>query len=206
MAKSRKMASEDLRSLCTLGLLIALMLTLKLLGLDNIMIGPLKTSFLTVPVAIGAMMMGIEGGTILGAAFGVISFYDAVNGSGGLTNIFFGYSVVHTMILCIGMRMLMGFFTALIFKAVKKVDKTNTICYFVGGLLAPMLNTVFFMSYIVLVFYQTEKVQSMVASKGAANAFMFIILTVGVQGLIEWATGLIIGGSVGKGLSKALKQ
>jgi hypothetical protein len=33
-----------------------------------------------------------------------------------------------------------------------------------------------------------------------------VLLTVGFQGLIEWATGLLIGGSVAKGVAVALKR
>ena len=62
------------------------------------------------------------------------------------------------------------------------------------------------MGFIVLVFYRTEFVQSRVAALGASGPLMFIVLSVGVQGLIEAATGLVIGGAVAKGVAHALKR
>jgi short subunit fatty acids transporter len=88
----------------------------------------------------------------------------------------------------------------------KKIDKKKIFCYYVGGLMAPMLNTILFMGYIVLVFYKSEFVQNLVSNLGAVNPLMFVILLVGVQGLIEWGTGCVVGGSVAKGVAHALKR
>ena len=60
------------------------------------------------------------------------------------------------------------------------------------------------MGYIVTVFYQTDFIQERVAALGAANPIMFIVLLVGVQGLVEAATGAVIGGGVAKAVAKAL--
>lgn len=205
MKKSTR--SSKLVYLCELAMLLAVMLVMKLLGLDNVQLTPfLKTSFLTVPIAVGAMLMDPLAATILGGMFGMMSLLDAIRGVSVMTATFFSISPVHTVILCLGTRMLMGFLTGIIFKAVKKIDKTRIVCYYLGGLLAPMLNTIFFMGYIVLAFYQTDYIQNLVVSKGAQNAFMFVVLLVGVQGTIEWATGLLVSGTVGKSVSVALKQ
>ena len=75
---------------------------------------------------------------------------------------------------------------------------------FVASLSAPLLNTVFFMGYIVLAFYQTEYVQGLVAAKGATNPLMFIVLLVGVQGLIEAVVCSVAGTAVARGIHKAL--
>ena len=123
-----------------------------------------------------------------------------------MTGFFFQTSPVHTFILCVVTRTLVGFLTGVLFLVLKKIDRKRIWCYFAGGLLAPMMNTIFFMGYIVLFFYQTEFVQNLASTKGAVNPLMFVILVVGVQGLIEWATGLVIGGSVAKGVAAALKR
>ncbi len=189
-----------------LALFIALELVFRLIGLGRVPVGPLNMSFLTVPVAVGAMLLGPVQGLILGAVFGLCSLWDAVTGAGGMTNIFFGISPVHTVILCVGTRALMGLLTGLIFQAVRKVDKTKTLAYFVGAFSAPFLNTLLFMGYIVLVFYGTEYVQGLAANKGAANPFMFVILLVGLQGLIEMLVCTITGGAASKGVAAALKK
>ena len=198
--------NKQLRNLVLLALFVALEMVFRLIGLGRVPVGPLNMSFMTVPIAVGAMLLGPWQGAVLGTVFGLCSLWDAVNGSGGMTNIFFGISPVHTVILCVGTRALMGWLTGLIFRWIHKIDKTKTVSYFVGAFCAPFLNTLFFMGYIVLAFYQTAYVQDLVAAKGSANPLMFVVLLVGVQGLIETLVCTITGGAVGKGVSVALKK
>ena len=200
------MKNTKLYNFVLLALFVALELVFRLIGLGRVPIGPLNMSFLTVPIAVGAMLLGPVQGMILGAVFGLCSLWDAVTGSGGMTNIFFGISPVHTVILCVVTRALMGLLTGLVFKAIRKIDKTNTIAYFVGAFSAPFLNTLLFMGYIVAAFYGTEYVQGLVADKGATNPLMFVVLLVGLQGLIEMVVCTITGGAASKGVAAALKK
>ena len=194
----------NVRYLCEVALLVAIELMMKLLGLGSVPIGPLYMSFLTIPIAIGAMLMGPLAGTILGAVFGAVSFKDAVTGVSLMTGTFFQISPLHTLILCIGTRMLMGFCCGWLFRFLRMVDKKERVCYVLGALSAPLLNTVFFMGYIVLVFYQTEYIQNLVTSYGAANPIGFVVLLVGVQGLVEAVVCAVVGGAVSKGAAVAL--
>ena len=195
------------KTLAQIALLIAIEIVMRLLGLGSIPIGPLVMSFLTLPIAIGAMLIGPAAGAILGAVFGIASLYDAITAKSAMTGFFFQYSPVSTIILCVGMRILMGFCCGLIFKAVSKLDKgEKTWSYFVGALSAPLLNTIFFMGYIVLFLYNTDFVQNLVVARGAANPIHFVVLLVGVQGLIEAVTVCIIGGILTKVLSKVIKK
>ncbi len=205
MANNKK-GRVDTRFLAQLALLIAIQIVMRLLGLGRVPIGPLNMSFLTLPIAIGAMLMGPLTGAILGGVFGLFSLWDAISGAGGMTTIFFQYSPVSTVILCVGMRVLMGLCCGLIFKLVSRLDRDEkTWSYFVGALSAPLLNTIFFMGYIILVFYNTEYIQNLVANKGALNPLHFVVLLVGVQGLIEAVSVAIIGGILAKVLSKVVR-
>ena len=197
----------DTRFLAQLALLIAIQIVMRLLGLGRVPIGPLNMSFLTLPIAIGAMLMGPLTGAILGGVFGLFSLWDAISGAGGMTAFFFQNNPVSTVILCVGMRILMGVCCGLIFKVVSKLDRDEkTWSYFVGALSAPLLNTIFFMGYIILMFYNTEYIQNIVATKGALNPLHFVVLLVGVQGLIEAVSVAIIGGILTKVLSKVVKN
>ena len=48
--------------------------------------------------------------------------------------------------------------------------------------------------------------QNLVASKGATNPLMFVVLLVGLQGLIEMVVCTITGGAAAKGVAAALKK
>lgn len=117
---------------------------------------------------------------------------------------FFQISPLNTFVLCLVMRVLMGFCVGLIFKALRFVDRRGGWSYFIGALSAPLLNTLFFMGYIVLVFYNTEFIQSKVADLGAVNPLMFVVLLVGVQGLIEAIVCCAAGGVITRAVSSFL--
>ena len=197
--------NQDLHTLTRLALLVAIELVMKAVGLGSVPMGPLYMSFLTLPIAVGAITMGPMAGDVLGGVFGAVSFYDAVTGASAMTGALFQVSPLHTFILCVGMRMLMGLLVGLIFQGLKKADHKGTWSYFVSSMAAPGLNTLLFMGYIVLAFYNCDYVQSLVANKGASNPFMFVVLLVGVQGVAEFLVSGILGGIVARAVHKYLK-
>lgn len=201
--KERK---TNVRYMTELALLVAIVLVMKVTGLTSIPVGPLVMSFATVPIAVCAMLMGPLAGGILGMIYGFTSFYDAITGKSVMTGIFFQLSPFHTFILCVGMRVLVGVCAGWLFRLFHKVDRSKTVSYFLGGLCTPLLNTLFFMGYIVLVFYGSDYVQERVATLGASGPLMFVILSVGVQGLIEAIVGAVVGGALTKGVAHALKS
>ena len=201
-----KTTSSNVRYLTQLALLIAIELAMRAIGLGAIPVGPLVMSFLTLPIAVGAILCGPVSGLILGGVFGVLSLTDAISGRSVMTGTFFAISPVHTAILCIGMRLLMGYCCGLLYKLVRKADPRGTWSYFVGSVSAPLLNTLFFMGYICLVFYRCDYVQGLVTKLGATNPIMFVILLVGVQGLAEAGVCGVLGGFVSKTLDVVLKR
>ena len=197
----------DARTIAEYAIFIAIIFVMRITGLSRIPVGPLVMTLTMVPIAIGAMLLGPLGGGILGMIFGFTSLYDAVTMVSPMTGFFFHQvSPLHTVILCVVLRALVGALTGWLFLLCKRLDKRRIWCYFAGGLLAPLLNTILFMGYIVLVFYQSEYVQNLVAQKNIVNPLWFIIVLVGVQGLLEWLAGLVIGGGVAKAVAHALKR
>ena len=194
------------RYLAEVALFVGIILVMKITGLSSVPVGPLVMTFTMIPIAIGSMLLGPLAGTILGAVFGLTSLYDAITGKSAMTYFFFQESPFFTVLLCVGTRALVGAVTGWLFRLLSKADKKHTWSYFAGGLAAPLLNTLFFMGFIVLVFYRSEFVQTLVSKVGASGPIMFIVLVVGVQGLVEAATGLVIGGAIAKGVAHALKR
>ena len=190
----------DVRTLTQLAILVAIELVMKLIGLGSVPVGPLYMSFLTVPIAIGAIVLGPVAGAILGGVFGLVSFMDAIKGASIMTSSLLAVSPVHTFILCFGMRVLMGVCVGLIYSGMARVCQKRVVNCFVTSLAAPLLNTLFFMGYIVLAFYQTDYVQSLVFAKGAGNPLMFVVLLVGVQGVVEAIVCSVTGTAIGTAL------
>lgn len=194
----------DLTAMMQLAMLICIQFVMKAIGLGSVPVGPLYMSFLTLPIAVGAMIIGPEAGAILGGVFGLVSFKDALTGGSVMTSTLFAVSPVNTFILCVVTRVLMGYLAGVVFKAVSKLDRKGSWSYFVGAIAAPVLNTVFFMGFLVLAFYNTEYVQGLVSKLGARNPLMFIVLLVGLQGLVEAVTCGALGGVVVKAVSMFL--
>ena len=199
------MKNTNTKTLTRVALLVAIELVMKLVGLGSVPMGPLYMSFLTLPIAVGAITMGPAVGALLGGVFGAVSFYDAITGASAMTGALFQVSPLNTFVLCVVMRVLMGWCCGLIFSALKKLDKSRTWSYIVSAMCAPALNTLFFMGYIVLAFYGCDYVQNLVSVKGAANPFMFVVLLVGVQGVAEFLVSGILGGIVARAVRKFLK-
>ena len=194
----------DLLTLVQLAMLICIQLVMKAIGLGSVPVGPLYMSFLTLPIAVAAIIIGPAGGAITGAVFGLVSFKDALTGGSVMTSTLLGVSPIHTFILCVVTRTLMGFLTGVVYSLIKKFDHRRTWSLFVGSIAAPLLNTLLFMGYICLVFYHTDYVQGLVNTLGVSNPFAFVVALVGVQGLIEAVAVGVVGGIVCKALSSFL--
>ncbi len=201
---SGRIASKKVRYMCLIAVFIAIELLLKLSGLGNIPINPiLNVTLLTIPVAIGAILLGPLAGTILGAVFGATSFIQPMS---PMVAAFIPISLPHTIALCVCMRALMGFCVGWIFKLFQKIDKKRVFCYFGASFFTAFLNTLFFMGYLVLAFYNTEYVTERIVKLGAMNPLHFVILFVGINGLFELVTTTIIGGGVSKGVDYAINR
>ena len=130
------MKNTNTKTLTRVALLVAIELVMKLVGLGSVPMGPLYMSFLTLPIAVGAITMGPAVGALLGGVFGAVSFYDAITGASAMTGALFQVSPLNTFILCVGMRVLMGLCCGLIFKGLQKLDKSRTWSYILSAMTA----------------------------------------------------------------------
>ena len=193
VSKKKRMNVKDLT---TMGLLTGILLVMAFTPLGYFHTLGVDISLMMIPVAIGAMLMGPKAGAWLGFVFGATSFYQALTGTSVFSATLFNISPVNTFLLCIPTRMLMGFMTGVIFLLVSKLDKKKTVCYFVGGFFAAFLNTVFFMATLILLFWNTEYIQGFNVAFGGVNPFLFVVMFVGVNGMLEWPASCIAGGVV----------
>ena len=61
---------KNTKTLTRVALLVAIELVMKMVGLGSVPVGPLYMSFLTLPIAVGAITMGPAVGALLGGVFG----------------------------------------------------------------------------------------------------------------------------------------
>lgn len=186
-------------------LLVAVTIIMGLTPLGTLRTPFLNVSLVTVPVAIAAIVLGPVAGMICGLTFGITSFINALTGASGMLSTLFVINPFGVFVTAVVTRTLEGLLVGFIFKGLKKLN-LKAVAYYIAAICCPLLNTLLFMSCIVLFFYNTDYVQGLVTKVGATNAFNFVILLVGVQGLIEAATALIIAGSVSLTLAKTVNK
>ena len=177
-----------------LALLAAILVIMAFTPLGYLRMPGLEITFNVIPVAVGAVVLGPVAGAILGGVFGATSFIQCF-GMSPFGATLLSINPVATFVTCVIPRILEGWLTGLIFQAFHRSGR-DKIGVPVANLACPLLNTLFFMSCLVLFFYKTEYIQGFVETLGAANPFIFVILFVGVNGLVEALVCFVVGTAV----------
>ena len=188
------------KQLTILGLMVAIMIIFSFTPIGSIPIGPLSISLQVIPMAICAITLGPKGGAIGGAIFGFLSFLQCfgIGVTSGMGVILVGINPFLAFIQRFVPRLLDGFLVGCIFKAVRK--KNTYLACAVAGFFSAFLNTLFFMTALVLLFGNTDYMQGLI---GGRNIIVFICTFVGINAVFEMISSTIITGMLGSGLFKA---
>ncbi len=125
--------SDWVREVAALGMLTAVTLIMGFTPIGYIPVGPLKLTFMTIPVIIAAALFGPRGGAVIGGMFGLTSFIQAATGASLLTGALFQLQPVLTFLLCVVPRVLEGWLSGLLFKGLSAVRKKPAFSYITGG-------------------------------------------------------------------------
>lgn len=185
-----------------MAVLIAIVLIMALTQLGYLRTAGLEVSIITIPVVIGAMIIGPKAGAVLGLVFGLTSFYQCF-GMSLFGSVLLGINPFLTFVVCVPTRALMGWLTGIVFKGIHRVDKTKTVSYFICGLLGAFFNTALFMGMLVICFWNTTYIQEINTGFGDLNPVLFILAFAGINGLLELPAACLAGGAISKALSKA---
>lgn len=196
--------TKGTRSMVELSLMSAIIIVMAMTPLGYLKTPFLSITLLTIPVAVGSIILGPGGGAFLGAIFGATSFAQALSGA-GMTAILLQTHPLGVLFLCFVPRILEGFLCGLIAKILRKT-KFKKAVFYIAGISCPVLNTILFMGTVVTLFYQTDYIQTLVNNLGAKNPLGFIVALVGFQGLVEAVVCGAVSGTVSLTLAKALKR
>lgn len=192
---------QKITRIVIMGLLTAILVVMSFTPLGYLNIGPLSITLNIIPVAIAALTMGPVGGAAAGAVFGLTSFLQCVGI--GLPSPFgvalFGINPIFTIITCFVPRILDGFLLGYINKFVSDVSN-SIVSSFITGFAAALLNTVFFMTSLMVLFGKTSLIMDM---RGEMNVIAFMCAFVGINAVFEIVASTIVTGGVGTALLKA---
>ena len=185
--------------LVLLGLLTAILFVMSYTPLGYLKIFGVEITFNVIPVAIAAIALGTSGGAAVGAVFGLTSFLQCVQGTSPFGATLLGINPVFTAIVCFVPRILAGLISGAIHKPLTNKLGKKVPC-FITGFLSAFLNTLFFMTALILLFGKTDYIMGM---RGGANLIAFVCAFVGINAVFEMLASTVISGAVGNALYKA---
>ena len=196
--KSNKVTTSQLT---ILGLMAGILFLMAYTPLGYLNIGPLAVTFNVIPVAICAVVLGPTGGAVAGAVFGLTSFLQAmgIGGTSALGAALFQINPFLSAVQCFVPRILDGLLIGFIYRGMRKKTNVYASCA-VTGFFSAFLNTLFFMTALVVMFGNTEVIQNLM---GGRNVIIGCCMMVGVNAISEMVSSTIITAAVGTALSKA---
>lgn len=198
--KTRTINAKQLQDLTLTAVLAALVLLMSFTPLGYLKIGFVSITFLTIPVAIGAMVVGPSAGLFLGTLFGVTSLIQAIIGD-PFGQMLLSMNPFLTGVLCIVPRALMGYLTGVLFKLYRKWIKGEKVLPMIaGGATASLLNTILFIGGFIgfyLIYHNDPNF-----AETTVWGIILSVLTLNV--LIELATGIVVSAAASRALVQFL--
>ncbi|MBR6185783.1 MAG: ECF transporter S component [Clostridia bacterium] len=201
-----KTPKSKVLALCEFGMLVAVEIVMSVTPLGYLNLPFLAASLLTIPVAIGAIMLGTWASTLLGLVFGITSFIKGFSSTSPMTVAMYAMSVPKAFVVAVIGRVLMGLCAGLVVRAVRKARPKGLWDNIAGSLAAPLFNTAFFMGLLMLFYYRSDYIQDLIATTGVSSPLLLICVMVGTQALIEAAACGVISTAVSKALQAAVHR
>ena len=195
---------ENVRSrtawLARLAILLAVIIVMTALNIGNIPIGPIVATVYQIPVIIGAALLGVGAGCILGGAWGVFCFWLAL--SGQTTDVVALAAIQQSPLLyfCIAFfpRLLCGLLSGLVCRGMQRVCRgKGTLAFAVTGAVGSLCNTVFYLGALYLL------IRDLLASLygidvGAVGAMVLGVAT--TNGLLEAVLSCVLTAAICRAL------
>ena len=117
-----------------LALMISIIFVMAFSPLGYLRTPGLTITFLTVPVAVGAVLMGPLAGAVCGLAFGITSLITAMTGGSPFSSMLLSINPLALAFTCMVPRVLEGWLCGLIFAALRPRFKKCFLFYCLSGL------------------------------------------------------------------------
>ncbi len=201
--KGMNMAS--VLNLTLTAIFLAIIIVMSFTPIGYLKVGTIEISLLAIPVAMGAALLGVGGGALLGLAFGITSFIQCF-GMSAFGTALFGINPALTAILCIVPRILVGVSSALVYKALKGKKLQTNIASLLSFLTAAVVNTVLFVGLFILLFGNTDFYAGLETQFATTGVIALFAAFVGVNGIVEAVASALVGGALGTVIKKIEKQ
>ncbi|MBQ7117332.1 MAG: ECF transporter S component [Clostridia bacterium] len=206
MKKSNKRTNmASLLNLTLTAIFLAIIIIMSFTPIGYLKVGTIEISLLAIPVAMGAALLGIGGGALLGLAFGVTSLIQCF-GMSAFGTALFGINPALTAILCIVPRVLVGVASALVYRVLKNKNINANVSSLISFLTAAVVNTVLFVGLFIAFFGNTEFYSGLETQFATTGVIAFFAAFVGVNGIVEAVASALVGGALGGVIKRIEKQ
>ena len=172
---SKKEKQIPLKSVIGLAVFALIIVVMAFTPAGFLKIGNLEASFLVVPVAIGAILLGPTNGAVLGLVMGVVSFAQCF-GASDMGSALFGVSAINTFLLCVIPRVICGWMAGVFYDLLSKIDKTGFVPQIAAAVVCPIFNFILFMLGLSLLFGQTPYLLNMQTQMNASGIGFYFAL------------------------------
>ncbi|MBO5285446.1 MAG: ECF transporter S component [Clostridia bacterium] len=173
------------KNIVYLAILTALLIVLNLLG--SVFKIVTNVNLTLIPIVLGALMLGIKGGIILGVISGLMTFIFGVTGVDPFTQFLFSQHPVLTFLTCTVKITAAGALGGLVYKLISK--KNTYVATFVASAVVPVVNTALF---IVGALTMYDSISALASPDGYGVVYFLVIVCAGVNFLIELAINVLV--------------
>jgi uncharacterized membrane protein len=139
-----------------------------------------------IPIVLGALILGVRGGFILGVISGLMTFIFGVTGVDAFTNFLFTQHPVLTFLTCVVKIVVAGSLGGLVYSVFK--NKNFYVATFLASAVVPIANTLIFILGALTMY---DSISVLANGEGVGVIYFLIVICAGVNFLIELAINLI---------------
>ncbi|MBQ9849642.1 MAG: ECF transporter S component [Clostridia bacterium] len=197
---SKSSAMKRNLALAQLGMLSALIVIMTFVPyIGYISIGALSITLLHIPLIIGACVLGVKGGLVLGAVWGITCIIKAATSPVAITDPLFTNPLVSLL-----PRLIAGLVAGLVFEFVSKKFKKFHLASVLSAVFACLTNTVFVMGSLYLVYGQSSEAAKLGIVQFDFGSFIYFILgAFGTNAVFEMIIAIVIAVPISHALRKA---
>ncbi len=140
-----------------------------------------------IPIVLGALMLGIRGGLILGAISGVMTFLFGAFGVDAFTYFLFTEHPLLTFLTCTVKIIVAGVLGGLVYNLLK--NKNKYVATFVASATVPIVNTAIFIMGALTMY---DSISTLASGEGVGVMYFLVIICAGVNFLIELGINLLV--------------
>lgn len=182
-----------------LGVMSALIIVMTFVPfLGYISYGGLSITLIHIPVIIGACVLGVKGGVVLGAVWGITCIIKAATSPVAITDPLFTNPLVSLL-----PRVIAGLVAGLVFSLISKKLKKHHLASILSAISACLTNTVFVMGSLYLVYGNTSDAAKLGIVQFDLGSFIYFILAAfGTNAIFEMIIGVVVAVPVSHALRK----